>query len=775
MESTLPGPVRAATNGEAPASRVRAMRVGVVSTYPPRACGIGTFSRDLRDALLGADDVAAVDLVAIVREDDGDQPAEVLTRIHQDQRGDYAAAARALERRADDVVVIQHEYGIFGGTEGEYILSLATELRQPMVLTLHTVLSAPSVRQAETLRALCDCAALVCVFTDTARRMILDARLVSPERVRVVPHGGPIELLPDCSATDGPARLAPRTDGRPSSTIGTGEPVLATFGLISPGKGIELAIAAMPEIVARHPQALYVIAGQTHPEVAKLHGEEYRISLERLARDLDLTDHVVFDDRFLDIDDLSSMLAATTIYLTPYRSREQIVSGALTFAIVAGCPTVSTPYFYAEDLLASGAGVLVPFDDPAALSAAVIGLLGEPERLARMRREARRVGAGLAWPQVGRQTVEVLREALALGPPSTARHPPPAVLPRARGSHLLTLVDDAGIVQHADGVVPVRSSGYCTDDVARLAVVALGLGRTTGAETYQRMLSRSLAFLRHAWSAEAGGMRNFMSYDRRWLDGPHSGDHLGRAAWALGEVVAAEPVAGLLEPCRVLLREMIPALAAQRSPRTMAFAALGLARADPEVLGEDATDVLRALAGRLADQQRANASPGWYWAEDLLAYDNARLPQALIAAGARLGDAEMVREGVRSLEWYTGELEIDGPWVQLVGHRGRRRGEPRSGHGDEQPLDAAALVEAQVEAFLVTGDDERARHAVRAFEWFLGRNRLQQSVYDFSTGGVHDGLGESELNPNEGAESTLAWLQALLVLDAAGLRATPPE
>jgi glycosyltransferase involved in cell wall biosynthesis len=768
-------PVDAGTNGGARASGPTTMRVGLVSTYPPRACGIGTFSRDLREALLAADGVSAVDLVAIVRDEDVDRAEEVVTRIHQDQRGDYAAAAAVLDRRGDDVVVIQHEYGIFGGHEGAHILSLAAELRQPMVLTLHTVLSAPSVRQAETLRALCDAAALVCVFTETARRMILDARLVPPERVRVVPHGGPVELLENVTGTEATARPPHRADGRHRSAIGTDRSVLATFGLISPGKGIEMAIAAMPAIIARHPKALYVIAGRTHPEVVKLHGEEYRISLERLARDLDLGDHVIFDDRFLNIEDLSSMLAATTIYLTPYRSREQIVSGALTFAIVAGCPTVSTPYYYAEDLLASGAGVLVPFDDPPALAEAVIGLLDDPELLERTRAEACAVGSALAWPEVGRQTAEVLREAIALGPPSTARHPPPATLPRARASHLLTMVDDVGIVQHADGSVPLRSSGYCTDDVARLAIVALGLGRTTGAEAYHRMLARSLGFLRHAWSAEAGGMCNFMSYDRRWLDRPHAGDHLGRAAWALGEVVAAEPVPALLEPSRILLREMLPALAEQRWPRTMAFAMLGLARADPEVVGGEAAAVLRALAGRLADLQRANATPDWYWAEDALTYDNARLPQALIAAGSRLGDDELTGAGMRSLDWYAGELGVDGPCLRLVGHRGRRRGQPPRDGGDEQPLDAAALVEAEVEAFVATGDETHARRAVRAFEWFLGRNRLRTSVYDFSTGGCHDGLGATEVNANEGAESTLAYLQALLVLDAAGLQSTLPE
>lgn len=762
------------SNGGDRVAPAASVRVGVVSTYPPRACGIGTFSRDLREALLMADGVSAVDLVAIVRDDDMAQAPEVVARIHQDQRGDYAAAANVLERRGDDVVVIQHEYGIFGGHDGAHILSLAAELRQPIVLTLHTVLSAPSIRQAETLRALCDLAALVCVFTETARRLILDARLVSPERVRVVPHGGPTELLPASEPGDAP-RGPHRAGTRPSSAIEAGRCVLATFGLISPGKGIETAIAAMPAIVARHPEALYVIAGQTHPEVAKHHGEEYRISLERMARDLDLGDHVAFDDRFLSIEDLSSMLAATTIYLTPYRSREQIVSGALTFAIVAGCPTVSTPYFYAEDLLASGAGVLVPFDDPAALADAVTGLLGDPERLASVRSEARAVGRQLAWPRVGRQTADVLHEAVGLGPRTAARHPPPATLPRARASHLLTMVDDVGIVQHADGVVPSRASGYCTDDIARLAIVAVGMGQTTGAEAYHRMLARSLSFLRHAWDPERGGMRNFMSYERRWLDEPHGGDHLGRAAWALGEVVAAEPVRALRDPSLILLREMLPALAAQRSPRTMAFAALGLARADPAVIGDGAGGVLRSLGRGLADQQRANASADWYWPEDVLAYDNARLPHALIAAGHRLADAEMLGEGLRALDWYAGELDIDGPWLQLVGHRGRRRGEPRAVSGDEQPLDAAALVEAEVEAFVVTGEELCARRAVRAFEWFLGRNRLERSVYDFSTGGCHDGLGESDVNGNEGAESTLAYLQALLVLDGAGLQTTLPE
>jgi glycosyltransferase involved in cell wall biosynthesis len=755
------------------------MRVGIISSYPPRACGIGTFSRDLREALLTDDSVTAVDVVAIVRDDADEALPEVITQIHQDQPGDYAAAARVLERRGVDVVVIEHEYGIFGGPDGAHVLSLADALPVPVVLTLHTVLSAPSVGQAETLRALCDISTLVGVFTTTAQRMILAAQLVPPERVRIVPHGGPPELLPSANG-HGRRRFLrlPRRQGEePLQVVDDSHRVLSTFGLISPGKGVETAIAAMPAIAERHPDALYLIAGQTHPEVAKLHGEEYRLSLERLARDLGLEDRVIFDDRFLTIEDLSSMLAATNLYLTPYRSREQIVSGALTFAIVAGCPTVSTPYYYAEDLLASGAGILVPFDDPDALAGAVIALLDDPERLEQARRTARAVGQKLVWPCVGEQTADVLREAIALGRRSTTprARPSPTTLPRARTSHLLTLVDDVGIVQHADGIVPSRTSGYCTDDVARLAIVALGLRRTTGAEAYTRMLALALAFLRHAWQPGRAGLHNFLSYDRRWLDDPHGGDHLGRAAWALGEVVGAEPPPAVLEPSRTLLHELLPALASQRSPRTMAFAILGLAHAGPVRIADDAPAVLRALAVRLADQQRANASPDWHWSEDVLAYDNARLPQALIAAGTTLGDPELVREGLRALDWYAGELGVDGPHVRLDGHHGRWRGEPHPGDGDEQPLDAASLVEAEVEAFRATGEEMHGRRAVRAFEWFLGRNRLELAVYDFATGGCGDGLGEYAVNVNQGAESTLAFLQALLALDAAGLRASLAE
>lgn len=754
------------------------MRVGLVSTYPPRPCGIGTFSADLRQSLLGVSPRIAVDVVSLVREDLR-YGAEVVAKIRQDVRGDYASAAGVLRRRGVEVVLVEHEYGIFGGPDGSWVLSLAEELEQPLVLTLHTVLSSPSVHQAETLRALCGRATLVTVFTETARRMILEAQLAPPERVRVLPHGAPTRLLPanvDREAVKARLRV-PRSSAaepRPALENLDGRTVLATFGLISANKGIEMAIEAMPKIVDKHPEALYLVAGRTHPEVARTEGEQYRLSLERRVRDLGVGGSVHFIDRFLDVDDLATLLAATDLYITPYRNREQIVSGALTFAVVAGCPVVSTPYYYAEDLLAGGAGVLVPFDDPAALATEVIGLLDEPAALRAAREAATAVGSTMTWPAVGVQLAEVLCEAIELGPVVPAR-PQPASSPTVRLEHLLTLVDDVGIVQHADGVVPNRASGYCVDDVARLALVSTGLRRLTGSPAYDRLLALSLSFLRHGWEPAAGGMYNFMSYDRRWLDDPSLGDHVGRTAWALGAVLAAEPSASVHAPTIRLLTEMLPALARLHWPHSIAYTVLGLTAPPPETLGRDGAELLSLLAGRLHERYRAHRSDDWPWFGPALSYDNARLPGALLAAGRVLGDPDLVSDGLEALEWYAEVCGGGSSYLRFPGTAGLRPGEATAASGDEQPLEAAALAAAEVQALAVTGDDDHARRAVRAFEWFLGRNRLGISLYDFATGGCRDGLGERAPNINQGAESTLAYLQTLLLLDDAGLQITLPS
>jgi hypothetical protein len=526
-------------------------------------------------------------------------------------------------------------------------------------------------------------------------------------------------------------------------------------------------------MIERHPEIVYTIAGRTHPHVADREGERYRLMLERRVLELGLGAHVEFDDRFLAIDELSDLLAATDVFLTPYGNREQIASGALTFAIGAGCAVVSTPYWYAQDMLASGAGVLVPFRDSEALADAVCRYVEQPDALAAARAEAQRIGSSLAWPAVAEATALVLQEADELAP----RRRPAGVadlhLTSLRADHLLTLADDVGIVQHAHGVIPNRESGYCVDDVARLAVVSLARARRGDEQIWNSHLYRALAFL-HA-AAGDGGMRNFMSYDRRWLDEPHVGDHVGRSIWALGDILATAWIPAVVRPAGDLLDRLVGTLTGDVYLRTAAYAVLGLSRLDADRLEPEARRLLERLVEQLADAYERSFSEDWRWFEDELTYDNARLSQALLIGASALGRPELAALGLESLRWLGDECGLDEGALRLPGHRGRSRGERAPGAGDEQPLDAAALVEAELSAFAVTHEAEHGLRAMRAFEWFLGRNRLQRPLYDFATGGCSDGLGSDSVNDNEGAESTLAFHRAALLLDAAGVRAGARE
>jgi len=447
------------------------------------------------------------------------------------------------------------------------------------------------------------------------------------------------------------------------------------------------------------------------------------------------------------------------------------LASARAAARAAGCAAISTPYLFAKDMLATGAGTLVPFDDVEAIEQAVCDFVESPESLATARAEAQRIGADLAWPSIAAETAVVLQEAAAARP---RRVPLPIVeleLTSVRTDHLRTLVDDVGIVQHAIGVIPSWESGYCVDDVARLAVVALELSGRTHDRQWTPVLHRSLAFLQFAAGQKGTGMRNFMGYDRRWLDEPHVGDHVGRTIWALGEILATAWIPALAGPARTLLDALVPSLRPDVSLRTAAYTVLGLARLDPDRLDRDARQLLERLVEQLASAYRDSAAGAWLWFDDRLSYDNARLPQALIVGGSALRRPADVAIGLESLAWLGDECGLADGMLRLPGHHGRDRDEPAPGEGDEQPLDATAFVEAELAALVATGDAEHGSRARNAFDWFLGRNRLDRPLYDFATGGCSDGLGETDLNANEGAESTLGFHRAQLLLDAAALPA----
>jgi glycosyltransferase involved in cell wall biosynthesis len=748
----------AAANGARPrdGGAAASLRAAIVSTFPPRACGIGTFAADLRSALAGVDEIDSVGKVVVVDDPSRPQRPGVVATISQASRGDYVRAARVLEEHDVDVVLLEHEYGIFGGKDGEYVLSLAEELAQPLVVTLHTVLSEPTRHQARVLAALCNHAELVIVMTDNARRVLADSGACPEAKIRVVPHGAPTALVQR-------ARAAATRDERVRDRF-----VISTFGLISPGKGLETVLEALPAIIEQHPETLYVIAGQTHPGVAQRHGERYRLSLHQLVSHLGLEEHVEFDDRFLTVTEIGDLLAVTSVFVTPYLDPDQASSGALTFAVAAGCAVVSTPYQYAEDLLSTGAGMLVPFADPAALGAAVSRFIEQPKLLHAARGEARRIGKQVSWPSVATSTALVLREAVELAPRGesiVSLEPHPASF---RNDHLRTMVDDAGIVQHAHGVIPNRRSGYCVDDVARLAVVALELARRSDEQTWTSIVYRSLAFLHDAID-ERPGMRNFMSYERRWLDEPHVGDHVGRTVWALGEILSTAWAPALVDPTQRLLDTIVAGLPEMTWLRTDAYVVLGLARLDPDRLDDPARRLLERGVDRLFTAYELAATDDWPWFENALTYDNARLSQALISGGTALGHDDAVVAGLVSLRWLGDESGLADGMLRLTGHAGRTRGEPAPGAGDEQPLEASAFVEAELAAFDVTGDRDHGVRAHTAFDWFLGRNHLSRPLYDFATGGCSDGLGSGDVNRNEGAESTLAFHRAALLLDASEL------
>lgn len=744
----------------------RTGRLVMVSTYPPRRCGLATFTNDLRAALSIAAPGWRVDVAAIDR---GGlrYGSEVLTTIRQDDPADYRRAGALIEAAGTDLVVIQHEYGIFGGPDGRHVLALAAELRRrgvPYAVTLHTVVSNPTDGQLAVLRQLCATAAVVTVFTPGAQGLLADAGIATRVPVAVVPHGAPVVLRERDRQVPARSRVHAVLPGDRR------DPVLTTFGLIGPGKGLEQVISALPDIARRHPAVRYVIAGATHPEVLRTAGEAYRDSLVELAERLGVAGRVRFLDAFLTDVELAELLAHTTIYLTPYRGVEQVCSGTMAFALVAGCPIVSTPYRYAQELLVPRAGaapgVLVPPGDVGALGEAVCGLLDDPGRLAAVREAAYTLGRRLSWPSVAGRFAEAYARAVPALEPRRARYP-------QRLDHLHRLTDAAGIVQFAHGPRPDRESGYCVDDVARLALVAAGLAGApdapeAAAELAGRWLDTSLRFL--AGAVASGGVHNLIGHGGTWRDTPHLGDHVGRAIWAAGVVAAAPGAdAGQRATAVALLRRMLPFVPRLSCARSVAYAILGLVPGS-DVLPE-AEAVLRTAAYRL-DAARYT-DEGWHWFEPWLTYDNARLPQALLAAGTRLDEPRLVARALSTLDWYLGQAGLGGTAPEMLRcvdnrWRGRGHGEP-TGDGDEQPLDAAATVEALAAAWLATGDQRYARLARQALAWFHGVNRAGVAPADPGTGACHDGLSAGEVNANQGAESTLAYHQALIALREAGL------
>jgi len=683
-------------------------------------------------------------------------PGDVRYEIRQGRKGDYARAAEFVNYSNVRLVVIQHEYGIFGGDDGAYILDFLSTLRVPAIATLHTVLEHPSESQKAIVQQMAKrCSGLV-VMSRIALKLLASSYGVEGSKIHIIPHGIP--------------SMEPRDQQELKAGFGvSGQRMLLTFGLLSPNKGIETVIRALPAVTAAFPDVVYFVVGATHPVILRRDGEAYRTMLEREAERLGVREQVVFRDQFITIEELTNYLQAADIFVSPYLNEAQVTSGALSYAMGAGAAVVSTPYWHAQELLADGRGCLFPFQDNEALSRALNALLGSPRELDRMRSSAFEFTRSMVWPQIGEAYLDLGMKVMAEALPSSSRQKSPRAssLPELRLDHLLRLTDDTGIIQHATYTVPARHSGYCVDDNARALIVALHADRLNGTPETRRLITTYLSYLLCS-QGEDGHFKNFMSYDRTFDAGPPSEDCTGRAIWALGTTVRFAADQG----CRLLAREMLErALASTNDlgPRGAALVVLGLANllaVEPGAAG--VRDRLDGLATKLVQRYQDEATDDWRWFEPTLTYDNAMIPLALFAAYRVTGERVSLRVAREALDFLE-TICFTGDRLLLIGNTGWHSRGGKKPETDEQAIDAAAFVLAFRGAYLATGDHHYLRRMREAFAWFLGSNRLGLPLYDFATAGCRDGLGTSEPNQNEGAESTICFLMAHLgMLELAG-------
>jgi glycosyltransferase involved in cell wall biosynthesis len=749
-------------------------RIAFIGNYMPRQCGIATFTTDLSDAIAAESaETTCIALPVNDTEEGYDYPARVRFELTEKDIESYRRAADFLNINNVDVVSLQHEYGIFGGRAGSHILALLRELRMPIVTTLHTVLENPDADQRRVLKEIAALSDRLVVMSERGARMLHDVYRVAAEKIDMIPHG-----IPDVPFVD------------PSfhkDLFGVeGKHVLFSFGLLSPSKGIENVIAALPAITARYPNLVYIILGVTHPHVLQQHGEAYRLSLQWLAHEKGVEDHVIFYNRFVSLDELVEFIGAADIYITPYLNAAQIVSGTLAYTLGAGKAVISTPYWYAEEMLAEGRGALVPFQDPAALAASVIDLLDNEASRHAMRKRAYLFGRSMIWPRVANRYLESFNRARAerrhfvlpkFKQGALDRRPPE--LPPLRLDHLHRMTDETGMLQHALFTVPNYREGYTTDDNARALMVGALLEALGSGEAHD-LTSRYLAFLWYAFNAETGRFRNFMDYTRRWIEENGSDDSHGRALWALGTLLGRSNTPALHSMVGRLFEQALPAILGTTSPRAWAFALIGIHEYLQRFAGDRrAAQVRDELGGRLLGLYEGHRTDEWRWFEPGLTYCNAALPHALLMCGQSIPNPAMTAAGLESLDWLT-KLQRGGSghFVPIGSNGFYERGGARA-RFDQQPVEAQATVSACLAAYRLTGERPWHLEALNAFEWFLGRNDLNLPMYDPTTGGCRDGLHPDRPNENQGAESTLAFLQALLELRLAedtilSLKEVPP-
>ena len=733
-------------------------KVAFIGDYLPRKCGIATFTTDLRSALALAFPHVESFVVPVNDLPQGYlYPPEVRFEFAEGDLDSYCRTADYLNFSNADVVCLQHEYGIYGGTAGSFILALLRDLRIPVVTTLHTVLSEPDAQQRRVLHELGTLSSRLVVMSERGRTMLRDVYGVPEEKIDLIAHG-----IPDLPFVD---------SNFYKDQFGVeGKRVLLTFGLLSPNKGIENVLRALPEIVKRFPDLIYIILGATHPNLVREHGEAYRLGLERLAQDLGIKRNVSFYNRFVEFDELKAFLGVADIYITPYLNAAQSTSGTLAYAFGSGKAVISTPYWHAQELLAENRGVLVPFNDTKAMAMAVLNLLGDDIQRNSMRKRAYLLGRDMTWPKTAGYYMESFEKARRsptslsirrLGVRTLADES--LELPAVSIKHLLRLSDSTGIMQHAIYSFPDFHHGYCTDDNARALILTVLLENLElEAAELTRLSEIYASSLQYAFNPDNKRFRNFMGLNRAWLEPMGSDDSHGRALWALGTCVGRSQRRDLQAWAAQLFDRSLSSILDTTSPRAWALALLGIHEYFRRFNGDRiAAQIRDTLTKRLVDLFETNASDDWPWFEDVVSYANAALPHVLILGGRWTENSRAFEIGLKTLRWLVSVQKSPLGHFRPIGSNGFYHRGAKPAEFDQQPIEAHCTVSACLEAYRSTNDASWHEEARLAFEWFLGRNDLGLSLYDPATGGCCDGLHVDRVNLNQGAESTLAYLMAL--------------
>jgi glycosyltransferase involved in cell wall biosynthesis len=738
------------------------MKIAYISTYPPRECGLATFNQNLVNALsINPSYEADKSFVVAMNESDDvnehDYPSEVRFVIRQQNQQDYIEAANFINDSDVDTCIIEHEFGIYGGNSGVFLLSLINKLKKPFITILHTVLKEPNFMQQTIIKEIALKSSKIVVMSKKAVMFLTSIYQIPKTSIQLIEHGVP-DLEPIINNT------------LSQSDLFKNKKVLFTFGLISRNKGLETVIKALPRIVAQHPDVLYVILGNTHPGVVKHNGEEYRDSLKALAKDLGVENNIAFINKFVSEGELHQYLTACHLYITPYFNEAQITSGTLSYAIGAGAAVVSTPYWHAEELLADNRGRLFDFKNDTALANIVNELLADESKHQELKNNAYQYGLKLRWPAIGNVYLETLQQAIDAGE-KPKRDTPPIIdvekMPVLNLSHISLLTDDTGIIQHARFGIPNLKEGYCIDDNARALILALMAFEQNKNQTALKLMPVYLSFIQYM-QTEDGNFRNFLSFNRNYLDEVGSEDSFGRTIWSLGYLICAAPNNSYREFGRELFSHAVPHFKNLTHLRGMANTLiggsyyLGAHRGDDFIVKE-----VNLLANNLKNAYKSNKDGDWHWFEDILTYDNAILPLALLHHYEATGNAESFEIAMESIN-FLNSFSFENGYLNPVGNDGWMKKYGKNPIYDQQAIETMAMVLLYCKTYEVTKDSKYLSLMHTSYEWFLGKNSLHIPLYDFETHGCADGLQFNSVNRNQGAESTLAYFVShLAVLQAA--------